>query len=286
VSTSATTLIQRVRRYVGDWPDLDVTTASLSNSVTTATVADTSIYGVNWLIQLDQEVLRVKTAPSSGTSLTVARGMQGTTAASHANSTSVLLRPAYTDQQILDSLNAGIDATFPYFYQPVQDTSLLPNGTTYEFTVPNLTSPSQPIPFITRIDLKVTGDTAYRQIDGRWEIRRGSTPVIKFRSPPAPGTLRVYGFGPFAQLAFTDTLPSLWPSWGEDPLVEFAAQRLLMNSEAARTRHDVGPRDDREAAQRQGGAAATAGQILQRFQMTMAARPMPPMPRHVQRTFF
>lgn len=286
MAASATTLVQRVRRFVGDWPDLDVVTASLTNSTTTVTVADTSVYGVNWLIQLDQEIMRVKTAPSLGTSLTVARGLQGTTAVSHGSSTSVLIRPAFSDQQMLDALNAGIDATFPYFYQPVQDTSLTTNGATYEFTVPNLSSPSQPIPFITKIDLKVSGDTAYRQIDGRWEIRRGSTPVIKFRSPPAIGTLRVYGFGPFAQLAFTDSLPTLWPSWGEDPLVEFAAQKLLMSGEAQRARHDLGPRDDRESQTRQGGGAATAGQLLQRFLQRMSQSPMPPMPRHAQRTFF
>jgi len=286
MAASATTLVQRVRRFVGDWPDLDVTTASLTNSATTVTVADTSIYGTNWLIQLDQEIMRVKTAPSLGTSLTVARGMQGTTAVSHSNSTSVLSRPAFSDQQMLDALNAGIDATFPYFYQAVEDSSLIPDGMTYEFAVPNLASPSQPIPYITKIDLKVSGDLSYRQVDGRWEIRRGSAPVIKFRSPPAIGTLRVYGFGPFSHLGFTDSLPTLWPSWGEDPLVEFAAQKLLMSSEVARTRHDVGPLDNRDSANRQGGASAAAGQLLQRFLQRMSQSPMPPLPRHVQRTFF
>lgn len=287
MATSATTLVQRVRRFIGDWPDLDVVTASLTNSATTLTVADTSIYSGNWLIQLDQEILRIKTAPSSGTSLTVARGMQGTTAASHANSTSVLVRPAWSDVQVLDALNAGINATFPYFYQPVSDSSLTGDATTYEFAVPNLTSPaSTPIPFITRIDLKVTGDTAYRQMEGRWEVRRGSSPIIKFRSPPAPGTIRVYGFGPFAPLAFTDSLPALWPVWGDDPLIEYAAQRLLMSGEAARNRHDQGPLDSREAANRPGSSSAAAAQLLQRFLQRMSQQPMPPMPKHVQRTFF
>jgi hypothetical protein len=285
MATAASTLVQRVRRYVGDWPDLDVTTASLSNSVTTVSVADTTIYGPNWLIQLDQEILRVK-ALTNATTLTVARGMQGTTAATHVTASSVLIRPAWSDIQILDALNAGVNATFPFYYQPVQDTSLLPNGTTYEFAVPNLVSPAAtPIPYITDIQLKVSGDTAYRTVDGRWTILRGSAPIIKFRSPPATGTLRVYGFGPFAQLAYTDNLPTLWPVWGDDPLVEYAAQRLLMSGEAGRVRVS-GPRDDREAATRVGSSAQVAGQLLQRFQMRMAQQPMPPLPRHATRTFF
>lgn len=281
MATTLGTLIQRTRRFLNDYPEFDVTTASVATtSVATVSVADTTIYAVNSVIQLDQEAMRVK-ALTSGVLLTVLRGASGTTAATHASGVTVLMKPAFLDQQIIDAVNAGINATFPYYYKQAVDTTLTADGTTYEFTVPNMPSTTIPIPRLSHIDLKQTGDPAYRKVD-YWEIRRGSTPKIKFRFPPPTGTIRIHGYGPFPNLAATtDSLDSLWPGWGEDIIVEYAAQRLLMSGEANRVRHDVGPQDARESATRTGSSAAAAGQILQRFQMRLQQAPMPPIPPHL-----
>lgn len=283
MATAVTTVIQRARRFVGDWPDLDTTGASISSNGVTLTVADSSIYGVNWTIQVDQEAMRVKAIPSS-TTLTVLRASRGTTGASHASGASVLVRPAWLDQDYLDALNAGMDATFPFYYQPVTDTSLTADGSTYEFAVPNMPSTSTPIPFLSRIEVKISGDTAWRAAN-RWDIRRSSSPIIKFRSMVAPGTLRVHGFGPFTQLSFADSFPPLWPAWGEDVLLEFIANRLLMSGESMRVRQDIGAKDTRESANQVGSSASAAGQLLQRFQLRLQQQPMPPMPKHVVPVF-
>jgi len=59
VATSATTLVQRVRRFLGDWPELDSAAASISSGGTSLTVATdaTTRYAQNWLIQVDQEMM-------------------------------------------------------------------------------------------------------------------------------------------------------------------------------------------------------------------------------------
>lgn len=279
MSTSAVTLIQRTRRFVGDWPDLDVTTASITNSSATLTVADSSIYGKGWLIQADQEAMRVL-AKASATTLTVTRGSQGTTAASHANGVVVLVRPIWLDQQYLDALNEGINATFPFYYKPVTDTSLTADGSTYEFAVPNMPSTSIPIPYISKIDIKISGDPAYRPTK-RWEVRRGSSPIIKFRSMAAPGTIRIYGYGPFGQMAMADSLDALWPIYGDDVLMEYAANSLLMSGEARRSKQDTGAKDERQNANQPGTSSSAAGQMLNRFQLRLQQQPMPRMPVHV-----
>jgi hypothetical protein len=283
MATAVSTLIQRSRRFVGDWPDQDVTTASISSSSATLTVADSSIYGTNWIIQVDQEAMRVKALPSA-TTLTVMRGIQGSTAASHATAATVLVRPAWTDQEYLDAVNAAIDATFPFYYQPVTDTSLTSDGATYEFAVPNMPNTSVPIPFLYKIEVKISGDPAWRQAN-RWDVRRSSSPIIKFRSMVAPGTIRVHGFGPFSQVGFTDSLPALWPVWGDDVLLEYIANKLLMSGEARRVRQDVGAKDNRENANQAGSSSAAASQLYQRFLFRLQQQPMPPLPKHVVPTF-
>jgi hypothetical protein len=281
VATTLGTLIQRTRRFLGDYPEFDVTTASVATtSVTTVTVADTSIYAVNWTIQIDQEAMRVR-ALTNATTLTVLRGANGTTAATHSSGATILARPAFLDQQIIDAVNAGINATFPFYYKQTVDTTLTADGVTYEFTVPNMPSTTTPIPRLSHIELQQTGDPAYRHVD-YWEIRRGATPKIKFRFPPPNGTIRVHGYGPFPNLAaVSDSLDSLFPGWGEDLLVEYAAQRLLMAGEAQRVRQAAGPLDNRESSNRTGSSSAVAGQVLQRFQIRLQQAPMPPLPPHV-----
>ncbi len=275
--TTATTLVQRVRRFIGDWPELDTTSASIAAGGTSLQVADTTKYAVNWNIQLDQEMLRV-TALTDSTHLAVARGAQGTTATTHVTSSTVLIKPAFSDLQILDSLNAGINATWPFFYKSVLDTSLTADGSTYEYTVP------AGLLYLSKVECKESGSPYYYRIS-TWTVKRGATATLQFATPPIQGTIRCYGYGPFAQLAFADSLDAQWPAYGDDPLVEYAAQRLLMSGEALRVRQDTGARDDRESANRTGSSGAAAGQILQRFLQRMQQQPMPPMPRHLVRTF-
>lgn len=283
MTTSLDTLVQRTRRFMRDYPaPVDTLSASISSSVTSLTIADTSQLVANTWVEIDYETLLVRSI-STGTTFTVLRGWFGSTAVSHATSSTVLLRAGYTSQEIIDALNAAKDEMFPYVFQPVLDTSLTGAANVYEFTVPNLTSPSTPIPAISKIETKYSGDFAYREVDD-WTIRRGVTPVIQFRRPPSPGAvIRVHGFGPFPDLsASADTLSALFPLNAVNPLVLCAASRLLASGEAGRSRQDVGARDDREAANKPGNAISLANQLERRFEKDLARVGQAPMPKHVR----
>lgn len=285
MSTTGQTLVNRTRRFLRDWPAIDTITASLTSGATTVTVADTTVYKVNWLIEVEQEVMLVKSL-STATLLSVARAQMGSTAATHANASDILVKPAFFAVEILDALNYGLDATFPLLYQNVTDTSLSILADTYEYTIPSLPSPaSTPIPLLYKVELKESGDSAYREIND-WEVRRGATPKLKLRRLYNTGdTIRLNGYGPFPHLAsVTDTLSSLYPYHAEMPLVEFAGAFLLESGEARRVRVDVGQVDLRENANKVGSSMQASAAILNRFERSILRAAMPPITRHVVST--
>lgn len=249
-------------------------TISLSTSATSITVADTTVLPANSIVEIDYEALLV-TASVSSTVSSVIRGWAGTTAASHVNSSTVIVRPGFLSAEIIDALNAAKDEMYPLIYKPVLDTSLTTDSLTYEFTIPST------IKHLSKVDLLVTGDVAYRHVDD-WTVLRAATPTLKFRRAPAIGTLRLHGFGPFDDLnASGDTVDSLFPGNAERALILGAASRLLASGEAGRSRIDVGARDDREAANRPGSSTAAALGIERRFEKALLRAAMPPLPVHV-----
>lgn len=283
MATSAATLVQRVRRYLRDWPDADALSASVTSSATTITVSNGALFTANWPIEVDQELMLIRSVSSN--TLTVKRGARGSTAASHAASAAVLNKPHWSTVEILDALNAGLDAAFPLLYKPVLDTSLTILNDTYEYTVPNMPSTSTPIPYLSKVELKDSGDSDYWEVHD-WTVRRGATPKIKFRRVSSVGaTVRVHGFGPFTRLAYADSLDALFPDNAVDVLVQFAAQHLLVSGEAGRVRSDTQAIDSREQANRVGSSMSAANGVWQRFQVLLQQAAMAPLPRHVRRTF-
>lgn len=265
-----------------DWPDQDVLTGAVATSTaSTLTVAASSAYFVNQVIEIDQEALIVRLAPSSGTTLTVARGAYGSTAATHANAAPILKSPGWLTLDYLDALNAALFAAWPLVYKPVVDESLSTSSLTYEYAIPNMAGTTIPIPAISEVWVKETGDTKFRE-KRDWDVVRGATPKIKFKRDEPAGTLRIVGFGPFTRLAYTDSLDVLFPPAAEDPLVEYVASRLLASGEAGRLRVNTGAVDDREQAVRAGSSIQAGSAMLNRFLRSLAGAAMPPMPKHVQ----
>lgn len=279
--TTAATLVTRSRRFLGDWPENDVLTASISSGSTTLTVADGAQYAQGWLLQIDSEALYV-TANGTGTSVPVLRARRGTTAASHATASSVVIRPHFLDLEYLDAINSGIDASWPLLYQPINDTSITTSPTTYEYTVP--TGPDgNVIRAIYRIEFQENSDVAYRGLRD-WDVyRAGANSIIKFRRYLPAGTLRVLGFSPIAPLSsLADTLDSDFPVNCEDALTYYAAQFLLSSGESRRVREATGARDDRENANRIGSSMAASQSLLQRYMMRLQQSAMPPLPKNIK----
>lgn len=271
MATTLDQLVIRVRRFMRDYPPpVDALTASVTSSATTFAIADTTQIAKNYVVEIDYEDILVKSI-STATSFVGVRGYAGSTAASHANSAALLLRPGYFAPEIIDALNAAKDEMYPYCFKPVLDTSLTAVATQYEYTIPST------ILHLSEVEEKLPGDTAYRKLTD-WDVKRAATPVLIFRRVPVVGsTLRLHGYGPFADLALSaDTLDTLFPVSAIQPLTLGAASRLLGSGEAGRTRFDSGIRDDREAALKPGAAISLANQLERRFEKALLRAAMPP----------
>lgn len=298
MAAALSTLIQQTRRYLRDWADFDSTTSLANSSTTTINVADTSIYANRWPIEIDQETMVIRAVPNS-TTLTVLRGAYGSTATSHASSSSVLVRPAFYSVEIIDAINEGMSAAFPYLYRPIVDTTLTVNTNQYQYVVPNMPGlTGYPIPRIYRIDVLQPGDYTFRHVR-RWEIQRGSVtsgspassgsvsstyPIIQFKSlPPVGATIRVHGYGPFSALASTtDTLDTLFPPDASYILPIYAAASLLMSGEAGRVRVSSGATDTREQANRVGASMQAGAALMKRFRQELMSCQMPPLSKHIK----
>ena len=285
MATAASTLIARTRRYLRDYPELDTLSGSISSSVTTITTSTSlsnTAYQANWIIQVDQEAILVKTTSSVSGSLTVTRGAWGTTAASHAASANVMIRPAFLDVEILDALNGALDATFPYLYRPVAEEYTGVEADEYEYDVPDMTGFSVPIPHVWQLEYQETTDQPFYPLKG-WRVIRRATPIIKLKHLlPGGGVLRVHGFGPFPHLTTTaDTLADLFPQNAEDLLPVYAAGWLLGSGEAGRVRVDTGVTDNREQANRVGSSMAAGDRLMNRFFRRLSDCAMPPLPKNL-----
>ena len=284
MATSAATLIERLRLFLGDWPDLDTITASLTSTATTATVADTTIYAKNWLVEIDTELLLI-TSLASGTTLSVRRGVRGSTAATHASAAGVLINPRWSSRQMLEALNVAIHATWPYLYLPVVDESITIATDTYEYTIPDMPSDSgQQIGRIGEVWIKVNGEVTFSPLKTGWRVLPGATQKIRFAAQmPVGATVRLVGWGPFAPLASTaSSLDADFPRHAEPVLLTMAADHLLMGSEAGRVRHDVGLIDGREQANRVGSAMSAANGLRTRFERQLMAAALPPLAPHLE----
>ena len=276
------TLIQRVRRRAGDWPEIDVLGASITSSGTTVTVSDTASprYFKNQRIEIGYETLLVD-AVATSTTLTVFRGVHGSTAASYPSGTTILVQPAFMSMEILDGLNDGLDNLWPFFYQHVIDTSLTGDGETYEFTIPTLTSPAIVLPRLHTVEIRQSGLVEYVQTRS-FEILRGATPKIKFWfPPPASCSIRLQGYAPLPHVTTADSTHAQLPYMADDLAVNWAVGQLLLSGEARRVRRDTGVIDQREEANRVGSSLSASRDWRGTFYQQRSDLSPGPMAPHV-----
>lgn len=302
MATTLQTLVDRTRNYLRDTPDYDQLSASLAIATagtnSTFTVPDNTIYRKRWPIEVDYETMMIRSLGGTQ-SITATRGWRGSTAASHANSAAVLVRPSFYSAEIIDAINGAFYSLYPWVYQPVVDTSLTVLTNQYQYVIPSLPGfTGYPIPAIYKLEILQPGDFTYRSTR-RWEVARGTVtagsptsvggvtstyPIIKFKAlPPIGSTIRIHGYGPFGPLAsLTDTLDPLFPPQVAYLLHKIAAGNLLMSGEAGRDRSDSGPIDRREEANRAGVSLATGTGVISRAEFELIRNAMPPMPRHIK----
>lgn len=280
-------LVNQTRRLLRDWSDFDALTGAVTDTTGTAvTVADSTLYAKRWPIEIDQETMLIRAIPSA-TSLTVERGAFGSTAATHSNAAAVLIRPDFFAVEIIDAINQGILACFPSIYKEVTDETVTSTDSTYEYTLPSMpgtySGATWPIPRVYDINVKQSGDPAWREIK-RWELVRGATPKFKLRSPePAGSTFRIRGFGPFPPLTTTATvIDAQWPPDANYLLPIYAAASMLLSGEARRVRVDTGATDAREQATRAGASMQIGIALYNRWRQELQSCSLPPLPKHVK----
>jgi hypothetical protein len=254
------------------------------------TVADATDYADNWAVEIENEVLVITSTASSGTTVTVRRGARGSTAATHANSSVILRRPAFFAIEILDGFNAALEAMYPLIYKPVIDESLTTVADQYEYSIPVMPSDTDAnIHHLSRVSIKYSGQTAFYP-ENTWDVIRGisssiaSTASIVFKraTPESSGTVRLEGYGPFPRLSLSGSLDNLFPRAAEELLVIYAAAYLSSSGESGRIRVDSGSTDSREQANQAGASSRQADQLMRRFYTRLGQAAMPPLPRHVK----
>lgn len=186
------------------------------------------------LIEIDTELIRVKSVDLGSSTLTLARrGVRGSTAAAHADGAEVRIAPVIPYNSVIREVNAEVSSLFPYLCD-VQTTEFASSSTTVDYEIP--------------ADADMILDVRYKDSVGNWErVRRwevensqNTTDYPTGRTlravTPDVSTIRVvYGkrFGQFATL--TDTLASLGvPESCEDLIRMGTFLRLLPSMDMAR----------------------------------------------------
>ncbi len=284
MASTAADLVKRVRRRIGDWPEQDVTTASLSSTGTSLTVSDTTAprYFKQERIEIDYETMVVDSV-TSATALAVIRGAQGSTAVAHVTASNVLVDVAFTSVEILDYLNEGLDNLWPFFYQELVDESLSSSADVYEYTVPTVDASgvNLPLPRLKAVEMRASGMVPFKRI-GHVDVIRSAAPKIRLGfSPQDDATIRLIGYAPLPHLSFTTSTHAQLPYQADGLIVDWAVGMLLMSGEARRVRFDQGAIDNREQATRVGASMAAARDWRVAFYQGRSDLAMPPMQPHI-----
>lgn len=124
-------MVQKVRNLVNDNPFMDrVTVAVSTTGQTTITVADSSNYERGNVIEMqdDGEQMLIRTI-DTGTTMTVYRGHNGTTATTHLISTLFAVNPVVSYLQITGAVDDTTKTLWPYVYWVAEYDITVASGT-------------------------------------------------------------------------------------------------------------------------------------------------------------
>lgn len=272
MTTPASNWVGLTRQHLQGTTRDELTTlgALLSSGGTSATLATPFSASIvaGALLGTELEVLQITGGVSSPT-VNVARGLNGSVGASHANGTNVLVNPRFTDWAIFQALNdelASLSAPSNGLYQ-------IPTPYNFAYSAAvdsyNLTLTG----FIDVLDVRWqdVGPSNNWPIVRRYAVQRDADPTaftgtvaLRLYEPVMPGrTIHVIYKAEFTVLTDLTTsvattgLPAT--AWDIPPLG--AAARLLMAREARRSAFDTQP-ESRQATDVPPGAARSAAQGL------------------------
>jgi hypothetical protein len=225
-TTPLTSLVERVRRYMRDWPAKNYLAFSCSSTDTVLQLQtqSTEVLAENDYIEIGTETMRV--VKQVGQNVTVMRGMMGTDPQGHGFADPVLYKPKYYSIEIQEALADAIDAAYPWIFRFVESDILL--GNTYIYDFPYDSETGVQFTSIYGMELAYPGWTWTKPVTN-WRVLPPSK--IHIVALNSGATITVYGTSPFPRLTNTQTLDPQWPQNLEYPLVEYAANYLLASGE-------------------------------------------------------
>lgn len=175
----------------------------------------------------------------------------------------------YSDQQILDALNDGLQEMWPQIWLPATDTSLLFTPSFTEYTLP--AQFNDPRIEIIKLEIQPPSGILVSISTGQYD-RQGLTNLIMKRGWPAGSIIRLTYNAPYSSLGALEGQVSQLP-------IYYACYKILMDQESMRTRQN-----DLVALTGEGGSApeiasATAQLWLDRFNKGVQRLAVPPPTR-------
>jgi len=218
----------KIRRHLHLWPETDSLQTAITAVDTTLTVVDSARHPVGSILEIEDELMTVRSLPTA-TTLTVRRGDRGTTAVAHAAATAILSHGQYdpTDQDLNSLINDGIEWLFPVCMYDIWDDTTTTSDSVLYYSIP------LSMEFVDELYI-----TDGRTPEGKRHLRYWQRIGSKVYVPgvlPANRKLIFHGWGRFTRP--TDDTSQL--CFGEDlePAVEFyVVASVIKSHEALRTR--------------------------------------------------
>ena len=137
---AVSTLVDRIYRDFLNKPDDLAAFSRLDGDMTDAqttlsyedglfSVEEENLLGNGAIVEVDQELMLVTNANTSTRVLSVSRGYQGTTAASHNDKTNIFINPTFPRKSVFDAVADNIVRLYPSLYNVT--TTTVTSGSTY-----------------------------------------------------------------------------------------------------------------------------------------------------------
>lgn len=216
----------KVRDVLKDFYELDtIGVGGIDSSSASLPVTTVTLYKIGQVLQIDSELLIVREVDQENEELTVGRGHNASTAASHSAGAEIRIINEVTDRMLNDAIDRAVDDTYhdieggtAGIWFNVTNESLTTDIDTREYDVPS------GLAFISMIEIE--DDNGNHQITSRWRLV-GSKIVFTADFANAGRTIRISGMGYQLHLADDSTNFTLTDEIVNSFIVYSAALHIL-----------------------------------------------------------
>jgi len=237
---AASTVINRIVKTFNRHDNADILASVMDSS--TASLSYTGIlpaWGPGSVVEIEQELMLVKSVDTSLKTATVIRAWLNSTAASHSANLPIYVNPRVSRTDVLDLFNDCLTAIFPRLYK-VSTTTATYDGSVIGYNLPASTS------HILSVQYQVNSSASQWEYVGDYELHQnmdtddfaGGNAVMIRKSLPSAASVRITYAEPFTR--FTAEANDLTTAVGlqdymTDLLFYFAMNRLAVQEELENT---------------------------------------------------